>query len=293
MNVSDTRTAQPVVIPLYPDGAPGSEDWDQEEQWSDISWSDSKIIRNVTQPTLTTYLPDPAMSRGTGVILCPGGAWHFLAFQQEGIDLAQWLNSQGIAAFILKYRLIRTGEDYEREVQGNMTDPDRMAALMKPLRPLLLNDGQQAIRMVRERVSEWGLKPGRIGMMGFSAGGNVTVNTALTHSPDCRPDFAAAIYTAGWDEVPVPPDAAPMFILCASDDEMASPNSLRLYTTWKAAGHSVELHVYSKGGHGFCLRKTDLPVDTWRHRFVDWLQAQGFHSEIREHSRRPPPPQLR
>jgi len=278
MDTPVTHSAQPVVIPLYPDGAPGSEDWDQEEQWSDIWWSDSKIIRNVTQPTLTVYLPDPAISQGTGVILCPGGAWHFLAFQQEGIDLAQWLNSRGIAAFILKYRLIRTGDDYQKEVQGNMMDPDRMAALMKSLRPLLLNDGQQAVRMVRERIPEWGLKPDRLGVMGFSAGGSLVVNTALTHDPDSRPDFAAAIYTGGWDEVPVPADAGPMFILCTADDEMASPNSLRLYAMWKAAGHPVELHIYSKGGHGFCLRKTNLPVDTWTDRFVDWLQAQGFHS---------------
>ena len=278
MNAPADRSKDPVVIPLYPDGAPGSEDWDQQEEWSDISWSDSKIVRNVTQPTLTVYLPDPDIATGTGAVLCPGGAWHFLAFQQEGIDLAQWLNTQGIAAFALKYRLIRTGDDYEREVQQNMMDPDRREDLMKPLRPLILNDGQQAVRMVRERLTEWGLKPDRIGMVGFSAGGNVAVNTALTHDPDCRPDFVAAIYSGGWEDVTVPEDAPPMFILCAADDEMASANSLRLYNMWKTAGHPVELHIYSKGGHGFCLRKMNLPVDTWRNRLVDWLQAHGLHT---------------
>jgi len=280
MSTPVSHTAQPVVIPLYPDGAPGPGDWDQEEQWSDISWSDRKIIRNVTQPTLAAYLPDPAIARGTGVVLCPGGAWHFLAFQQEGIDLAQWLNSQGIAAFALKYRLIKTGEDYEREMQRNIMDPDRMASLMEQLRPLLLDDGQQAMRIVRKRMREWGLSPDGIGMMGFSAGGTVTVNVALTHEPDCRPDFVAAVYTGPWGDEPVPADAAPMFILCTADDEMASGNSLRLYTMWKAAGHPVEMHIYAKGGHGFCLRKTDLPVDGWKNRFVEWLQGQGFLSAV-------------
>jgi acetyl esterase/lipase len=277
--MSASPFAQPPAIPLYPDGAPGSEDWDQAEQWSDIWWSDHKVIRNVTQPTLTPYLPDPAIAQGTGVVLCPGGAWHFLAFKQEGIDVANWLNERGIAAFILKYRLIRTGEDYTKDVQRNMADPDRMAALMTPLRPLLLNDGQQAIRMVRERASGWGLEEDRIGMMGYSAGGSLALNVTLAHEPGCRPDFTAAIYTGSGDELPVPADAGPLFILCAADDEMASGNSLRLYTAWKAAGRTVELHIYSKGGHGFCLRKMNLPVDTWINRFADWLEAHGFYLE--------------
>ncbi len=276
MSTTTPATSKPIEIPLYQGRAPGSEDWQHEEQWSDIWWSDCPVVRNVTQPTLTAYLPDPTIAQGTGVVLCPGGAWHFLAFQQEGIDVAEWLNSQGIAAFILKYRLIQTGEDYTKEVQRNMAEPDRMAALMKPLRPLLLNDGQQAMRLVRERASEWQLDADRIGMVGYSAGGSVVLNVALTHEPDCRPDFVAAIYTGSWEDVPIPADAPALFILCAADDAMASPNSISLYQDWQAAGKSAELHIYSKGGHGFCLRKMNLPVDTWLERFTDWLQSQGF-----------------
>jgi acetyl esterase/lipase len=146
---------------------------------------------------------------------------------------------------------------------------------MKPLRPLVIADGQQTVRVVREHASEWCLAPDRIGMMGFSAGGMVTVSVALKHDASCRPDFAAAIY-ASVQAAPVPADAPPLFILCAADDEMASPISVRLYSDWKAAGHSVELHIYATGGHGFGMRKLGLSTDTWIERFGDWLQVQGL-----------------
>jgi acetyl esterase/lipase len=274
MNTSDATSEQPVIIPLYPDGAPGSEDWDQKEQYADIVWAGFEVVRNVTQPTLTAYLPELAKSQGTGIIVCPGGAWHFLAVEHEGVDVARWLNARGIAAFILKYRLIKTGDDYEKEMQANMADRDRMASLLKPLRPLLLKDGQQAVKVVREKAMEWGVN--RIGMMGFSAGGSLAVNVALKNDIACRPDFTAAIYAADWDDAPVPPDAAPMFILCAADDDMASPNSIRLYTEWRSSGKPAELHIYAKGGHGFGMLKNDLPADMWIDRFADWLNAQGF-----------------
>lgn len=281
MNTPIAPKSRPEIIPLYPEGPPGSEAWDQKEQWTEISLTSDKVLRNVSQPTLTAYLPDPAIARGTGVVVCPGGAWHMLAIQHEGIDVATWLNSQGIAAFVLKYRLIQTGEDFAGELQRNLSDPDKMASLMKKMRPLLLNDGQQAIRIVRERAPEWALKKERIGVMGFSAGGSVVVNAALTHSPECRPDFIAAIYAADYDADPVPADAAPLFILCAADDEMASTNSLRLYTEWRSAGRPVELHIYSKGGHGFGMRTMNLPSDGWIDRFVEWLQSQDLCSAPR------------
>lgn len=114
------------------------------------------------------------------------------------------------------------------------------------MRPLLLGDGQQAIRMVRERIPDWGLEPDRIGVMGFSAAGSVAINVAMTHQPDCRPDFVATIYTGGWEESPVPADAAPMFILCTADDEMASNNSMRRngYPALVRCGYGhVSLHL--------------------------------------------------
>jgi acetyl esterase/lipase len=272
MNSALSMNFQPRVIPLWPGGAPGSEGWTQQEQASIIP-PGLKVVRNVVRPTLTAYLPDRAAANGTAVIVCPGGAFHFLSIDMEGTDVARWLNARGVAAFVLKYRLIRTGDGFPAEVQENLNDREKMAELMEPLRPLIVADGQQAVRVVRERASEWGIAPDRIGMIGFSAGSTVTVSVALEHDAGSHPDFAAAIYDAGRQDVPIPADAPPLFILCAGDDLMASPNSVRLYSDWKAAGHPVELHIYSKGGHGFGMNKQGLPSDTWIDRFGDWLQV--------------------
>jgi len=113
-------------------------------------------------------------------------------------------------------------------------------------------------------------------MMGFSAGGDLTINAALYNSPDCRPDFAAAIYPAVFEDVVAPPDAPPLFLLCANDDDMATAGSLRLYSAWKEGDRPVEMHIYSKGGHGFGMTHQGLPSDTWIERFGDWLQVQGL-----------------
>jgi acetyl esterase/lipase len=266
-------TTQRTVIPLWPGGAPGSESWTQQEEETLIPPS-LKVVRNVTQPTLTVYLP--ALATSTAVIVCPGGGFHFLSIDMEGTDVARWLNARGIAAFVLKYRLVRTGDGFPAEVWEALGDREVMAERMVSLRPLILADGQQAVRLVRERAPEWGLAPDRIGMLGFSAGGTVTSSVAFEHDAGSRPDFAAVIYGAGRADVPVPDDAPPLFVLCAADDQMAAPLSVRLYEDWQAAGHPAELHVYAQGGHGFGMREQGLPSDTWIERFADWLQAQGL-----------------
>lgn len=262
------------VIPLFPAGAPGSEAWDQKEEIVFMKEIDGlKVIRNVTQPTLTVYQPEDP--NGTAVIVCPGGAYHFLAIDLEGTDIARWLNEGGITVFILKYRLLRTGGHFEEEVWMRMHDPEQMEAAMRPYRPLILADGQQAVRLVRQQAAEWGIDPRRIGMMGFSAGGMLTASVALQHDLASRPDFAAPIYAAPPEVVPVPEDAPPLFLLCAADDDMASEVSTRLYAAWKAAGRPVELHIYSQGGHGFGLRQRGFPSDHWMERFADWLKTLG------------------
>lgn len=267
---------EPTIIALWPDGAPGSEGWTQQEEETLIPPS-LKVVRNVAQPTLTAYLPDPALETGTAVIVCPGGGYHFLSIDMEGTDVARWLNARGIAAFVLKYRLIRTGDDFPAEVWEALGDRAVMAERMASLRPLILADGQQTVRLVRERAPEWGLAPDRIGMLGFSAGGTVTSSVAFEHDAGSRPDFAAVIYGAGRTDVPVPDDAPPLFVLCAADDQMAAPLSVRLYEDWQTAGHPAELHIYAQGGHGFGMREQGLPSDTWIERFADWLAAM-FHS---------------
>jgi acetyl esterase/lipase len=260
----------PQVIPLWPAGVPGSESWNWQEEETLIPPS-LKVVRNITQPTLTAYLPNPALANGKAVIVAPGGAFHFLSIEMEGHDVARWLCARGVAAFVLKYRLIHTGDDFPEVVWRNLGDRQKMAELMQALAPLVTADGQQAIRLVRGRASEWHIRPDRIGIMGFSAGGMLTVNTALHYDAASRPDFAAPIYSGGWEPCPIPPAAPPLFLLCANDDEMATSNSIRLYSEYKAAGHAVELHIYSRGAHGFGMTKQGLPSDTWIERFADWL----------------------
>jgi acetyl esterase/lipase len=272
VNSALSAKTPPQVIPLWPAGAPGSESWNWQEEESAFPNNGARVVHNVAQPTLTVYLPEPSIANGIAVIVCPGGGFHYLEIQKEGTDMAHWLNARGIAAFVLKYRLLHTGDDFLQEVLVNLRNPTRMAELMPPLVPLLIADGQQAVRLVRQRANDWGIKPDHIGIMGFSAGGMLTANTALRYDAASRPDFAAPIYGAPPEGVPVPPDAPPMFITCAGDDSLVS-ESIRLYSAWQAAGRSAELHIYAKGGHGFGLNVHNLPVDSWTDRFYDWLQV--------------------
>ena len=136
-------------------------------------------------------------------------------------------------------------------------------------------DGLQAMKLVRRRAAEWGVAPDRIGIMGFSAGGSVTTGVALEYDADSRPDFAAPIYSAPIEDISVPADAPPLFIAVAHDDPFAASASVPLYSAWSAAGRSAELHIYSKGGHGFGMYKQGLPADHWIDHFGDWLQVQG------------------
>jgi acetyl esterase/lipase len=140
-------------------------------------------------------------------------------------------------------------------------------------------DGQQAIRLERERALEWNLKPDRIGIMGFSAGGFVTACVALEHDGSSRPDFVAPIYAAIWEDPVAPKNAPPMFLALASNDgfgEIMISSSLKLYRAWQVAGASVELYAYAQGEHGFGMRTQGLPSDSWIERFHEWLESQGL-----------------
>jgi acetyl esterase/lipase len=277
MTIADSANTGPQVIPLWPGGAPGSEDWTQKETFSAMQ-SGLKVIRNVSQPTLTVYLPDSQIATGTAVIICPGGAFHFLAYEHEGVQVAAWLNSRGIAAFMLKYRLIPTSDDFEAEVEERLSNRDKMAGPMQALAPLILADAQQAVRLVRQRATAWGLRPDRIGIMGFSAGGAVTMDVTLNHDASSRPNFAAPIYAAHFGEIPVPPDAPRIFLVHASDDPLIpAAISAAIYGAWQAAGKSGELHIYDRGGHGFGMNKLGLPVDGWIERFGEWLGTLSAH----------------
>lgn len=262
-------SAAPKVIPLYDGPAPGSESWNWPET-STVGPKDTILrIGNVTKPTLTVFLPDPAKATGTGIVICPGGGWRILAFNHEGTEVAEYLNSLGVAAFVLKYRVARTGDEGEKE-QG--------AARRKEAQAMGIADGQRAVALVRAHAAEWGVKPNRIGILGFSAGGWVTSGVALSHDAQSRPDFAAPIYGALPPDFKVPSDGMPLFLVHADDDKTVPParTSVKLYTAWKEAGYPAEMHIYSAGGHGFGMRKKNLPVDGWTDRLREWLGVQGL-----------------
>lgn len=272
-------TVQSAVIPLWPDGAPELGASTTPERESLLPPHDLPIVRNVSRPTLTTYLPRASVATGTAVIVCPGGAFHFLAIAHEGTDVASWLVERGVAAFVLRYRVVPTAardEDFQTQFRENMANREKMREIMGKVRKLAIADGQRAVQVVRERAGEWGVSPNRVGVIGFSAGGTVTSGVALQHDATSRPDFAAPIYGAPWEDVAVPADAPPLFLALASDDDMAVRTSLPLYSKWRDAGHPAELHVFSQGGHGFGMRKQGLPSDGWIDLFGAWLGAQGL-----------------
>jgi acetyl esterase/lipase len=260
--------AEPQTIPLWPGAAPGSENANYPE--TEIVQG-VRQVHNVTRPVLLAFLPDPAKANGTAWIVCPGGGFQWLAIEYEGTDLAHWLNAQGIAAFVLKYRVMRTGEGAPQDPAGM---PERRRAAISQA----VADGGQAITLVRSRAAEWHVAPDRIGIIGFSAGGYIAAALALDHDARNRPNFAAPIYGAMPSEMIVPADAPPLFIAQATDDKLVPPldTSIRIYTAWKKAGIPVELHMYAQGGHGFGMVKKNLPSDTWVDRFRDWMNTQGL-----------------
>jgi acetyl esterase/lipase len=252
ISATSGRGQQQQVISLWPGAAPGSESWTWHQQTLSSATFHTRVVINVSRPTLTVYLSKPSKANGTADVICPGGGFHFLSIDNEGTELARWLTARGVTAFLLKYRLVHTNaQDFARQTMQDIANRVKMAAIMKTLGPMVLADGQQAMRIVRRRAAEWHVSPQRIGIIGFSAGGYVAADVALHHDKESRPDFAATIYPAVPEPMMVPPDGPPIFIVCASDDPLVPPlaNSVRLYSLWKIAGLSAALHVYSRGGH--------------------------------------------
>jgi acetyl esterase/lipase len=248
-----------------------SESWKYDET-TNVGPSDGvRRVGNVTRPTLTVLLPDKATANGTAVIVCPGGGFRWLSVDNEGAAVAQWLNSIGVAAFVLKYRLVHQGNPGEDKTEW-------VHEQWKTVIPMAVADAQQAMKLVRAHAAEYGIAPDRIGIMGFSAGGHVAAEVALKHDAQSRPNFAAPIYPGPPIDPVVPADAPPLFMVHADDDKGVSTadNSIPLYLAWKKAGIPAEYHIYSTGGHGFGMRKRGLPVDTWPERLRDWLDAQGL-----------------
>jgi acetyl esterase/lipase len=288
------RTSEEVVA-LWPDGPPGGKAPYDEQVFrrAVAGGAETDMLRNVSTPSLTVYRPDPAKANGIGVIVCPGGGWRILAWEHEGVDVARWLAARGYSAFLLKYRLTPTEPDpakYEAESAATAARMTARLAAAKPARrfselvtdeairagrEMAHADGRRALAIVRERAAEWGVKDGKVGMIGFSAGAFLAADVAM--DPGGAPlAFVAPIYGGDTGGRPVPADAPPMFIAVAVDDRLLFTMVRTLFDDWTDAGKPAEMHAFTRGGHGFGTARQGLPSDGWLSQFGDWLVDQGL-----------------
>jgi acetyl esterase/lipase len=255
-------SAQAQTVNIWPGVAPGSEHWTQKEL-TIPNTPVGTVIFNVVTPTLTAYLPARGNATGTGVIIAPGGAFVALAIDLEATSIARRLQQRGIAAFVLKYRIVeKRGEGIP---EMDMDTAGRYG----------IADGIQAIKVVRQRAAQWGVSPDRIGFMGFSAGAMVTSGTVLQEDSAARPNFAAMIYGGPFGAMPaIPARLPPLFLAWAQDDPVARDPIVKFHDALEHAGQKPEVHIYSAGGHGFGLKKQGTTSDHWIDDFYNWLEAQ-------------------
>ncbi len=273
------------VIPLWQGPAPGSENWMQQE----VQYKNARgeaMVRNVVNPTLTAYLPERGKANGTAVIVAPGGGFRFLSWDSEGVFVAKWLAQRGVAAFVLKYRVVESPApeaEYQKYLASFMASLGKAPAnqINPEIQNLAAADCRQAVKLLRQRAGEFGIATNRIVLMGFSAGAIATVKAVMDPDASGRPDYAAPIYGGATNGMEIPKPAPPAFILVANDDKLMSVASAKLYADWKAADIPVEFHVYSKGGHGFGLTPHGLPVDHWIDLFGEWLSGQGLLAQAK------------
>lgn len=250
------------TVNVWPGLAPGSEHWTQQERVIENT-PIGTVVLNVVTPTLTAYLPDPSRATGTGVIIAPGGAFVALALDLEGTQLATWLRERGVAAFVLKYRIVEKRQDGIPRMDMDTAGRYGIA------------DGIQALKVVRRHAAEWGVAPDRIGFVGFSAGAMVASGALLQSDTAARPNFAALIYGGPLGVMPpIPASLPPTFLAWAQDDPQARPPVERFYAALRAAGHRPEAHIFASGGHGFGMRKQGTSSDHWVDAFYNWLRAQ-------------------
>jgi acetyl esterase/lipase len=244
--------------------APGSENWKQTEQRADNTPLGT-VLTDVVTPTITAFLPEKGKATGAGVIVAPGGACIALAIDLEANSVARWLQEKGIAAFVLKYRT------QEKKGEGIPADLNEDEACKYGMA-----DGVQALKVVRQHATAWGISPHRIGFMGFSAGAMVASGALLQPDAALRPDFAALIYGGPFGVMPtIPKSLPPTFMAWAQDDEIAGEVVSKFYGALRAAGNKPEVHIYSAGHHGFGMKKQGTTSDHWIDEFYWWLISLG------------------
>lgn len=263
------------IIPLYSGKAPGSENWSWTE--TELKMGSATMVYNIASPTITVFEADKSIAIGTAVVVCPGGGFHFLSMDNEGYDVAKWLNQKGITAFVLKYRLVHCiTNNPVQEFMAKHPNTDEFNKAIEPEVGMAIADGKAAVAYVRSHAGEWNLKKDHIGIMGFSAGGTVATGVSFLYDTQSRPDFSAPIYpyVGSFGKPSVPADAPPLFIAVATDDMFGfQKHCIALYDQWTDAKKSAELHIYRSGNHGFGMKKQNLPTDNWMDRFYEWLMV--------------------
>ncbi|MEY3375781.1 MAG: hypothetical protein RL463_85 [Bacteroidota bacterium] len=265
------------IIKLYSGKAPGSEQADWKEQ-ENTSIPGIRLVYNITEPVLLYYPAAADKANGTAMIIAPGGGFRFLSIDSEGIEVAKWMNKLGISTFVLKYRVARSYTDNPyTEIAPLITDRKKFDSLNAPFVEFAKNDGISAMKYVRSNAAKYGIDPKRIGFMGFSAGGTVTMSVVLSAPQEWKPNFIAPVYyyadaVLGND---MPKGPMPAFISVAADDGLGlDVHSVKLYEKWKAAKQPVELHVYENGDHGYGMRKQGKSSDNWTNDFENWLKSR-------------------
>jgi acetyl esterase/lipase len=266
--VTASAQTQPMVIPLWEKGAPGFESRRDEPEQAKDYW-----VKNIHNPSLAVYIPPAGKANGTAIVICPGGGHRLLVYNAEGVEPAKFLSNLGVTVFVLKYRLGRdTLSPYKIEVHARQ-------------------DGNRAMRLVRSRAKEFKIDPKRVGLMGFSAGGEVVDMVAFGTDKEnasghdaidmlsSKPDFIVQIYP-GPLFVPdaVPANAPPAFMVAANDDPCCAVPILSLLQRYREAKAPIEVHLFTKGGHGFNMgnRSKLKSIHSWPDRLADWLSDNGY-----------------
>jgi acetyl esterase/lipase len=267
--------AEPAAIRLYPDAAPAAAGEQVETR------DGARTLRNVTDPTLTPFLPAPGAGSGAVVIIAPGGAFMMLSYDSEGTLVARWLAAHGVAAFVLKYRLEptpRAPAAFMPALMRRLTEvrqtPPGAGVPPLPSEALADADAVAAIRLVRAQANELHIDPHKVGFLGFSAGAIVATTVSTGPDPADQPDFTGVLYGALRGAVPA--DAPPAFFATAADDPLLAAQAVPMFEAWKAAHRPAELHLYERGGHGFGLTPKGSSSDHWLDEFFWWMQGRGL-----------------